>query len=188
MPASEKGTYVSLLAGPAWPRGSFGNVADMGYEVDASAHWRRWRRMELGVRLEYASWAGQDEIYAPFGEVDQVSFRSLGASLFARWLIFRQPRYDPFLYVAYGGGRFTTSLEGPAVSGSDTESAFHSELGLGVRWKTSKRTGVELVVATAGRSLGDGYTQAGNTLFYTGGTAGSRLVRIGFVRRLGGGE
>ena len=193
MPASEKGTYLSVHAGPAWPGGAFDHAASTGFEVDASAHWRRGKRTELGVILGYASFGGTEDFdnylaLGSGGEVDQISFRSWGGSLFARWLIFRQPRFDPFIYLAYGVGSFTTSLDGPGASGSNSDVAFHSELGIGVRLKTSGRTSVELVAATAGRSTGNGQTDAGNYSVYSSGDYGQLLLKVGLVRRYGGGD
>ena len=193
MPASEKGTYVSVHAGPAWPGGTFDNAASTGYIVDASAHWRRGKRTELGVILEYASFGGNEDFESQLaagsgGEVDQISFSSWGGSLFARWLIFRQPRFDPFLYVSFGFGSFTTSLDGPGASGSNPDNAFHSELGIGVRVKTSSRAALELVAASAGRNSDNGHTYAGDTSVYSQGDNGHLLVKVGYVRRYGGGD
>jgi hypothetical protein len=194
MPANEKGTYLSVHAGPASPTGSFGNVAATGFEVDASAHLRRGKRTVLGLRLEYSQFGGTEEfenfLYSigNGGEVDQLSFRSLGASFYVRSLIFRQPRFDPFLYLSIGAGRFTTELSGPGASGSHPEFAFHEEYGLGVHWKTSERTGVELMAAIANFSTDNGRTLAGDTALYTAGTNTHTLLKVGIVRRYGGGD
>lgn len=192
-PAKERGPYLSAHVGPVLPLGSFRDIAETGFGLDASLHWRTSKRDVLGARIEFTEFGGDRDLEGflstgTAGAIDQLRFRLWGVSAISRWFILTGHRVDPFLHTSLGINGFTTSLAGPGGNGSHTSVTLPSyELGVGFNVRLAGRTNAELAAAYTRADAHDNTVTAAGAAFGTSGTLQYLQVKVGVVRRFGGG-